>query len=140
MNTRSLAAGCFNLLHLLLQVNFNASAIFVLIVSVLSLTGSEIFFDNSAELYGPLANNLRFVLFYLCLIQVAVYGFYQTSRNYAALLMLGVFLLLLTFSLEFYAAINQIEIDQNYSRLFLYAGLSHSLYGGLAIVKHKAVS
>ena len=140
MNTRSLAVGCFNLLQMLLQVNFNASAIFVLIVSVLSLSGSELFFDNSADLYGPLANNLRFVLFYLCLIQVAVYGFYQTSRNYGAVLILGVFLLLLTFSLEFYAVINQIEIDQNYSRLFLYAGLSHSVYGGLAIFRNKAVS
>ncbi|WAR43683.1 hypothetical protein [Methylomonas rapida] len=135
MNTRSLSNLSLYLLRLLLQVNFNASVLFVLIVSVFSMAGSELFFENSEDLYGPLANNLRFVLLYLCLMQLAVYGFYQFKNNYAGVVCLGAFLLLLIASLEFYGSVNQIEIDPNYQALFLYAGLSHLLYGGLCILR-----
>ncbi|CAG1022015.1 hypothetical protein IVG45_05505 [Methylomonas sp. LL1] len=134
MNARSVSSVSLNLLRLMLQVNFNASVLFLLIASVLSMAGSELFFDNSSDLYGPLANNLRLVLLYLCLVQLAVYGFYQMSNNYAAVVFLGAFLLILILSLEFYCTVNQIEIDPNYRQLLLYAGLSHVLYGGICIL------
>lgn len=137
MNTRSLSSVSLNLLQVVLQVNFNASVLFVLIVSALSMAGSELFFESGSDLYGPLANNLRLVLLYLCLVQLAVYGFYQISSNYAAVVILGAFLLLLIMSLEFYCAVNQIEIDPKYQQLFLYAGLSHLLYGGVCILRKK---
>jgi hypothetical protein len=139
MNTRSISTISLNLLQLLLQINFNASVIFVLIVSLLSMSGSEVFFENSSDLYGPLANNLRLVLLYLCLVQLAVYGFYQMNNNYAAVFTLGAFLLVLIVSLEFYSAVNQIEIDQNYREVFLYAGLSHLLYGGMCVLRKNNV-
>lgn len=135
MNTRSKSFAALNFLQLLLQVNFNASVIFVVIASLLSMAGSELFFADNSDLYGPLANNLRLVLFYLCLIQISVYGFYKLNASYAAVIGLGVFLLLLIASLEFYSAINQIEIDQNYQQFFLYSGLSHLLYGGLCVIR-----
>ena len=135
MNARTVSRVSLNLLQVLLQVNFNASVLFVLIASVLTMAGSELFFQNSSDLYGPLANNLRLVLLYLCLVQLAVYGFYQMSSNYVAVVSLGVFLLLLIMSLEFYCAVNQIEIDPNYQQLFLYAGLSHLLYGGISMLR-----
>lgn len=135
MNTRVLARSSLNLMQLLLQVNFNASVIFLLLVSALTLSGSELFFENNQDLYGPLANNLRFVLFYLCLMQLAVYGFYHANHSHAAVLGLGIFFLLLIGSLEFYCSVNQIEIDANYQKVFLYTGLSHFLYGGLYVLR-----
>lgn len=140
MNTRSLSYMSLNILQIFLQVNFNASVILVLLASVLSLTGSEFFFENTSDLYGPLANNLRLVLIYLCLVQIAVYGFYQMSSNYAAIVALGAFLLILILSLEYYSSVNQVEIDENYQQVFLYAGLSHLLYGGICVFRKKAVN
>ena len=137
MHTRSFSNASLNVLQMVLQVNFNASVIFVLLVSFLSLTGSELFFEDTSDLYGPLANNLRFVLLYLCFVQLAVYGFYQMSSNYSAVFALGAFLLVLMVSLEFYGNVNQIDIDENYQRVFLYAGLSHLLYGGLCVFRKK---
>lgn len=131
MNTQSISNKSLNVLQLLLQINFNASVIFVLIVSILSITGSEMFFENSTDLYGPLANNLRVVLLYICMMQLAVYGFYQISNNYAGVFILGAFLLILIIALKFYAVINQIEVDESYHQVFLYAGLSHLLYGAM---------
>lgn len=135
MNTRSTSKTSLNVLQLLLQINFNVSVIFVLVVSLMSLAGSEFFFENNSDLYGPLANNLRMVLLYLCFVQMAVYGFYQMSSNYAAVFTLGAFLLILIISLQFYSIINQIEIDPNYQQIFLYAGLSHILYGGICVLR-----
>lgn len=140
MKARAITTSSLNVLQLILQVNFNASAIFVLIVSAMSIAGSEIFFEDGSDLYGPLANNMRFVLFYLCLIQLAVYGFYKISSNYGAVLSLGVFFLFLTGSLEFYAEINQIEIDDRYRQVFLYSGLSHLFYGGLCVWRESGNS
>ena len=137
MNTHSLVSTSLNVVKILLQVNFNASVIFVLLASLLTLTGSEFFFENNSDLYGPLANNLRMVLVYLFLVQLAVYGFYQVSSNYGAVVVLGAFLLILIGALDFYCTINQIEVDENYQSLFLYAGLSHFLYGGLCVLIMK---
>lgn len=138
MNTRSLSCTSLNIIQTVLQVNFNASVMLILLASILSLTGSEFFFENNSDLYGPLVNNLRLVLIYLCLVQIAVYGFYQVSSNYAAIVTLGAFLLVLTVSLEYYGSVNQLEIDENYQQLFLYAGMSHLLYGGLCVFRKKA--
>lgn len=137
MNTQSISNKSLNLLQILLQINFNASVIFVLLVSILTITGSELFFENSADLYGPLANNLRIVLVYICMMQLAVYGFYQINNNYAGVFVLGVFLLVMIIALKFYAVINQIEVDDNYHQVFLYAGFSHLLYGAMCFWRQK---
>lgn len=135
MNVRSISSASLNMLRLALQVNFNAAVIVVLVSSLLSLAGNEFFFKNNSDLYGPLVNNLRFVLLYLILVQLAIYGFYLTSHNYAAILVLGAFLLTLVLSLEFYCKINQIEIDRNYQIIFVYAGLSHVLYAAVCMLR-----
>lgn len=135
MNTHSLVKNGLNAVQLVLQVNFNASVIFLLIASILTITGSELFIASDQDLYGPLVNNMRFVLFYLCLMQIAVYGFYRVKKNHAVVLLLGVFFLFLIASLEFYCVINQIEVDGNYQLIFLYAGLSHAFYGGFGVIR-----
>lgn len=81
MNTQFLLRSLMNLLQLFLQVNFNASVIFLLIASVLTLSGSELIIASDQDLYGPLVNNMRFVLFYLCLMEVAVYCMYRAKKR-----------------------------------------------------------
>jgi len=140
MNQRILLRPVMNALQLFLQVNFNASVIFLLIASALTVTGSEFFIASDQDLYGPLVNNMRFILFYLCLMQIAVYGMYRAKKSHASVLLLGVFFLLLIGSLEFYCAVNQIEVDGNYQKIFLYVGLSHALYGGMGVVREPSPS
>lgn len=137
MQTKTLAGKTLDLVELLLQVNFNAAVLLVLISSALSIFGGASYFEDHSDLYGPLANNLRLMMFYLSLVQIAVYSFYFYGNSPAAVAGLGVFLLLLTTSLEFYAAINQIEIDEKYAELFLYAGASQLVYGGLAAFRQE---
>jgi hypothetical protein len=122
------------LLSILSAVNFNAAVIFLLIVSLISAAGSSAIFDNNSELYGPLAGNLRLMLIYLTLSQFAAYCFCSYSQNYCPLMPVGMFWLLLMGSIEFYGMINQIPIDEDYGRLFLYLGLSNLVYGGFMVI------
>jgi hypothetical protein len=122
------------MLKLLLAVNFSASLIFLLLVSIISLFGSPLIFEDQNELYGPMAGNLRLMLVYLCLTELAVFSFCRFSDNYRGVLVLGLFLLLLAISIEFYGEINQVPIDENYRWFFMYLGLSHVAYGTLLTV------
>lgn len=48
------------------------------------------------------------MIIYLCLMQIGAYSFYKLSNSPEALVTLGMFLLFLIGSLEFYININQI--------------------------------
>ncbi len=121
-------------LKLLPAINFNGAVVFLLIVSVVSATGSSLFFDNNNDIYGALARNLRLMLVYLTLSQFAVYCFCSYSENFRLLVPVGLFWLMLIGGIEFYGTVNQIPIDEGYSWFFLYLGLSNLVYGGLAKV------
>jgi len=135
MQNLSIKSKTLNALQLVLQVNFNAAVITLLISGVATILGNPLFFTDNSDLYGPLANNMRLMMFYLCLIQLAVYSFYKLDNRPEALAALGIFLLLLIAALEFYCSINQIEVDDNYRQLLLYSGLSHLLFGGCAALR-----
>ncbi|MCQ8182256.1 hypothetical protein NP603_14130 [Methylomonas sp. SURF-1] len=135
MQNLTVTSRTLNLLQLILQVNFNAAVITLLISGVATIIGNPFFFADNSDLYGPLANNMRLMMFYLCLIQVAVYSFYKLDNRPEALAALGIFLLLLIAALEFYCSINQIEVDDNYRRLLVYSGLSHLVFGGFAALR-----
>lgn len=125
MNTSAISNKGINIVKLILAVNFNAAVIFLFIVGILTAMGSNLFFEDRSELYGPMSNNLRLMLVYLCIVEVAVYSYCHFERNYQALLVLGIFLLLLVVSIEFYGAINEVPVDENYRWFFMYLGLSH---------------
>ena len=130
MNTESFNNKVLPLLKILPAINFNVAIIFLLIVSVISATGSAYFFDNNSDLYGPLASNLRLMMIYLTLSQFAVYCFCSYSQNHRFLVPVGLFWLMLMASIEFYGMVNQIPIDENYRWCFLYMGASNLIYGG----------
>ncbi len=46
-----------NALRLVLLVNLNASIIFLLIITIITLSGSEVFLPDERDLYGPLAGD-----------------------------------------------------------------------------------
>lgn len=130
MNTLFLSLKILPSLKKLSVINFNAAVIFLLVVSISSATGSKFFFDNNSDLYGPLASNLRLMLIYLTLSQLAVYFFCGYCRNCRLLLPVGLFWLMLIGSIEFYGIVNQISIDEDYHWFFLYMGISNLVYGG----------
>lgn len=138
MLSDSMTTKTLNFVQLILQVNFNAAVILLLISGAATVLGNPMFFEDNSDLYGPLANNMRLMMFYLCLIQIAVYSFYTLGNSPTALAILGIFLLLLIGALEFYSVVNQIEVDENYRELFIYSGLSHLLYGGCAAMRRQS--
>lgn len=139
MSKHVLFGKALGLLQLALQINWNTAVIVLLVSGMATMFGYPLFFEDNSDLYGPLANNMRLMMFYLCLIQIAVCSFYKLGNSPAALSALGIFLLLLIASLEFYGDINQIEIDENYQQLFIYSGLSHLLYGGWLALRRQEI-
>ncbi len=128
MNTPLLNHKLLPPLKLLSAINFNVAVVFLLVASLLSVKGSSFFFDNNSELYGPLASNLRLMMIYLTVSQFSVYCLSSYIQNYRILIPVGLFWLLLTGSIEFYGVVNQIVIDEDYSLLFLYMGMSNLIY------------
>ncbi len=137
MNTQISPSASLNILKIALQVNVHASIIILLIVSILTISGSDLLFTELSELYGPLAGNLRLMLVYLCIVEITVFSYCHFSNNYQGTALLGIFLLLLIPALAFYGRVNQIPIDNNYHWLFLYLGVSHLLYGLFAFMIHS---
>lgn len=132
MNTSIVSNKSINFLRLVLAVNFNAAVIFLLIVSVLTAMGNTLFFEDYGDLYGPMDNNLRLMLIYLCVTEIGVYSFCRYSNNNQGIFLMGLFLLLLIVSIEFYGVINEVAVDENYAWFFLYLGLSHLCFGGIS--------
>ena len=129
MNQSIVSEKSAGFLRLLLAVNFNAAVIFLLIVSVLSAMGSHMFFEDYGDLYGPMDNNLRLMLIYLSVSELAVYSFCRYSENFSVMVVMGLFLLLCSFGIEVYSEINEVVVDENYFWFFVYLGLSHLCYG-----------
>ncbi len=123
-----------NALRLILLVNLNASIIFLLIITIITLSGSEAFLPDERNLYGPLAGNMRIMLIYLCMTVITVYSYCRFSHNSHGLILMGGFLILLIASLQVYSMINQIPVHENYGYLLFYLGSSHILYG---LIDHK---
>lgn len=124
-------------IKLLLTVNFSASVIFLFLVSAVSLFGQPVLFEDGSDLYGPMASNLRLMLLYLCLTELAVCSFCRFSDQYQGVLLMGLFLLLLAVSVDFYGEINDVPIDENYARFFIYLGVSHVAYAVIFETKRK---
>ena len=122
-----------NLLRWISVLNFNAALLFVLYVSLTSFQGESQFFADESELYGPMMGNFRLMLIYLCVTEIAVYSYCRLTQQFQGILIMGIFVLLLMVSIDFYGFINQVPVDDNYSCLFLYLGLSHLCYAGIQL-------
>ncbi len=119
----------YHLLQNLVKVNLYLSAILVIVFTINLMNGNDVLFSNLVEIYGALANNLRFVVLYLALTEVSILMYTEFKKNYHAVKILGCFYILLIGSIDYYININQIHIDQEYGYILLYVGLSHIIYG-----------
>ncbi|GAB4256589.1 MAG: hypothetical protein Kow0065_05430 [Methylomicrobium sp.] len=120
-----------------LEANYYVSLVVSISATVLSFTDNRALFELDTDLYGPLMNNLRFMLIYVVLTQLCLFAFCFMKQNYKELTAAGLFLVLMSGALEFYGRVNQIPIDQTFHLFFLYVGLSHIGYGLLSFLTPK---
>ena len=123
----------------LIEINFYISVIVVIAAGIFSLPGSNSIFEFNEDLYGALDNNLRMVMIYLAMTEmvILVYCFYR--KIFQVMILVGFFLILMIGSMEFYAEVNTIEIDENFPLFFLYTGLSHILFGVMVSIEKDSI-
>lgn len=123
----------------LIEINFYISVILLIAGGIFSVPGSNSIFEFNEDLYGALDNNLRMVMIYLAMTEmvILVYCFYR--KIFQVMILVGFFLILMIGSMEFYAEINTIEIDENFPLFFLYTGLSHILFGVMVSIKKDSI-
>ena len=119
----------------LLEVNFYISVIVLIAGGMLSVSGSYSIFEFNEDLYGALDNNLRMIMVYLAVTEIVILIYCFLRKNFQVMIPVGFFLILMIGSMEFYGEINTIEIDENFPLFFFYTGLSHILFGVMAILK-----
>ena len=125
----------FHNISVLFKINFYISAIVLVGGCLLSATENHSIFEFNEDLYGAIGNNIRVIMVYLAINELAILLYCFLIKNARLMLAVGFFLILLIGSLEFYAEINTIEFDQNLRLFFLYTGISHLVYGFIEIEK-----
>ena len=125
----------FDGISVFFKINFYISAIVLVGGCLLSATENHSIFEFNEDLYGAIGNNIRVIMVYLAINELAILLYCFLTKNARIMLAVGLFLILLIGSLEFYAEINAIEFDQNLRLFFLYTGISHLVYGFIEIEK-----
>lgn len=125
----------FHSISVLFKINFYISAIVLVGGCLLSATENHSIFEFNEDLYGAIGNNIRVIMVYLAINELAILLYCFLTKNARIMFAVGLFLILLIGSLEFYAEINAIEFDQNLRLFFLYTGISHLVYGFIEIEK-----
>lgn len=128
------------IVQLVLAVNFTAALIFMVLVSFMTFLGHSVLFEDHSDLYGPMDSNLRLMMLYLCLTEIAVCSFCHFSKQYQGVLLMGCFLLVLAVSVDFYGEINQVPIDEHYRWFFAYLGLSHVAYASTFKTRNQSLA
>ena len=125
----------FHSISVFFKINFYISAIVLVGGCLLSATENHSIFEFNEDLYGAIGNNIRVIMVYLAINELAILLYCFLTKNARIMFAVGLFLILLIGSLEFYAEINAIEFDQNLRLFFLYTGISHLVYGFIEIEK-----
>ena len=125
----------FDSISVFFKINFYISAIVLVGGCLLSATENYSIFEFNEDLYGAIGNNIRVIMVYLAINELAILLYCFLTKNARIMFAVGLFLILLIGSLEFYAEINAIEFDQNLRLFFLYTGISHLVYGFIEIEK-----
>ncbi len=115
-----------------LEANYYLAILVGFAAAIMAISGNEGFLNTGEGFYNPLINNLKIMLAYMMLAESSVFCFCFIKRRYTELVIVGVLLLLIPVGLEFYAQVNQLEIDDTFNIFFLYTGLSHVFYGLLS--------
>ena len=119
----------FQKIKVLLEINFLIAVMVLLAGCFLCISENESFFTFNEDLYGALDNNLRMIMVYLGVTEIAILIYCYARKNVKVLIPVGFFLVLMTVTMDFYGEINTVEIDSNFQWFFIYTGLSHVLVG-----------
>jgi hypothetical protein len=130
----------FDGISVFFKINFYISAIVLVGGCLLSATENHSIFEFNEDLYGAIGNNIRVIMVYLAINELAILLYCFLTKNARIMFAVGLFLILLIGSLEFYAEINAIEFDQNLRLFFLYTGISHLVYGFIEIEKINPIT
>jgi len=117
--------------------NFLFLVVLLITACFLSVFEDYSFFQFNLELYGELLNEFRLIMVYLGITEIVVLAYCWLNKNFQLLIFVGFFMVLLIGSLQFYGEVNQVEFDENIPLLFLYAGLSHIVFGILQTLPTK---
>jgi hypothetical protein len=115
--------------------NFLFSVLLLLTACFLSSFEEYSLFEFNDALYGVLINSFRVIVVYLGITEMLLCGYCWFSKKFQLFIFIGFFLVLMIGTMQFYAEVNEIEIDTNFPLLFLYTGLSHIAFGVLAQVQ-----
>lgn len=125
-------------LKLVATLNFFISVLVLVISGLLSVSDYSIF-DFNEDLYGALDNNLRMIMFYLAIAELVVLAYAFLSKTFKSMILVGFFLILMIGSLQFYGEVNSVGIDEKFPVFLLYIGLSHILFGAIAVSEQQSV-
>jgi hypothetical protein len=114
------------------DANFYISVVVLVYGGASAITENYSVFEFNEDLFGAMHNNLRIALLYLAMTEVVVCTFCFVTKQAKLMLFVGYFLIMMMGSLAFYGKINSVTIDDNIPVFFLYAGISHIVFGWLS--------
>ena len=124
-------------LKFLIDANFYISVLVLLYGAFSAITQNHAIFEFNEDLFGTMHTNLRMALLYLGMTETVIFLYCFLTKQPRLLIFVGYFLILMLGSLAFYGKVNSIPIDDNLHLFFLYAGISHILFGLAAGVEYN---
>lgn len=118
-----------------IKTNFTFAVMILIGAAVSTLIGDSGPFEDNSNLYGPLANNLRLMLFYMAAAEINIVWYCWYRQRQTIIVWVGFFYILTIGGLEFYSNVNRIPVDPYYDAFFFYQGLSHIVYGFYYMLK-----
>jgi len=110
-------------------INFFIAVMVLVSGGILSILEGYSFFDFNEDLYGALDNNLRMMMFYIAITEIVILIYCFLNKQFSLLIIVGLFLILIIGSMQFYGEVNTVAIDEKIPFFLFYTGLSHILFG-----------
>ncbi len=96
--------------------------------AVFGLSKPNLIFSESMELYGPLRNNLIFILLYISVSEIALFFLQFYKRIVTESMIIGLIMILIAFGTILYSQINQIPFSIVMFVGCLFIGVAHLFY------------
>ena len=90
----------FQSINFLVKTNFYISAIVLVVGCLLSTTENHSIFEFNEDLYGAIGNNIRVIMVYMAINELAILLYCFLRKNSRVMLAVGFFLILIIGSLE----------------------------------------
>ncbi len=115
-------------LRIIAIIFVNIAMLTGLVGAFLSLTEPDLLFNQSMQLYGPLRNNLIFVLLYVSITEIALFFLQFHKTLVTESLIVGPIMILIAFGTIFYSQVNQIPFSTIIFAGCLFIGAGHLFY------------